>query len=81
MVLAFGQFMVISAQGFVPLFNEYLAENLYVIHPAMEGVNLKNARINLGSRQQWFNVPNAPRNNNDALAFYYPSLQHHFMHS
>jgi type IX secretion system PorP/SprF family membrane protein len=62
-VLVFGQFMVISAQGFVPLFNEYLAENLYVIHPAMVGVNLKNARINLGSRQQWFNVPNAPGTN------------------
>tara|TARA_B100000767_G_scaffold189603_1_gene176889 strand:- start:78 stop:1091 length:1014 start_codon:yes stop_codon:yes gene_type:complete len=62
-VLVFGQFMVISAQGFVPLLNEYLAENLYVIHPAMVGVNLKNARINLGSRQQWFNVPNAPGTN------------------
>jgi type IX secretion system PorP/SprF family membrane protein len=62
-VLVFGQFIVLSAQGFVPIFNEYLAENLYMVHPAMVGVNLKNARVNLGSRQQWFNVPNAPGTN------------------
>jgi type IX secretion system PorP/SprF family membrane protein len=63
MVLVFGHFTVSSAQGFVPIFNEYLAENLYMVHPAMIGVNLKNARINLGSRQQWFNVPDAPGTN------------------
>ena len=50
-------------QGFVPLFNEYLSENLYVIHPAMAGTNLKSMRINTGSRQQWFDLPEAPGTN------------------
>ena len=53
----------LSAQGFTPIFNEYLAENLYIAHPAMVGVNLNNMRVNLGSRQQWFNVPEAPGTN------------------
>ena len=63
MVLVFGQFIVLSAQGFVPIFNEYLAENLYMVHSAMVRVNLKDARINLGSRQQRFNIPDAPGTN------------------
>lgn len=50
-------------QGFVPLFNEYLSENLYMIHPAMAGTNLKTLRITTGSRQQWFDLPEAPQTN------------------
>lgn len=59
-ILLLGYFQKGNAQGFVPLFNEYLSENLYVIHPAMVGTNLINFRLNLGSRQQWFNIPEAP---------------------
>ena len=40
----------------VAMFNEYLSENLYVIHPAMVGVNLSGARIQFGNRNQWFEI-------------------------
>ena len=59
-ILITGYFQKGNAQGFVPLFNEYLSENLYMVHPAMVGTNLKNIRLNFGSRQQWFNIPDAP---------------------
>ena len=39
----------VRSQGFIPMFNEYLSENLYVIHPAMVGVNLSGARIQFGN--------------------------------
>ena len=53
----------IKSQGFIPMFNEYLSENLYVTHPAMVGVNLSGARIQFGVRKQWFNLEEAPGTN------------------
>ena len=50
----------VRSQGFIPMFNEYLSENLYVIHPAMVGVNLSGARIQFGNRNQWFEIEDAP---------------------
>ena len=42
------------------MFNEYLSENLYFIHPAMVGVNLSGTRIQFGNRQQWIDIQDAP---------------------
>ncbi len=52
-----------QSQGFIPMFNEYLSENLYVTHPAMVGVNLSGTRIQFGIRKQWFNIEDAPGTN------------------
>ncbi|MBL29670.1 MAG: hypothetical protein CMC81_00275 [Flavobacteriaceae bacterium] len=50
----------VYCQGFIPMFNEYLSENLYFIHPAMVGVNLSGTRIQFGNRQQWIDIQDAP---------------------
>jgi len=62
MVILLNSFNV-KSQGFIPMFNEYLSENLYVAHPAMVGVNLSGTRIQFGSRKQWFNIKEAPGTN------------------
>lgn len=49
------------AQGTQLFFQEYLAENLYLIHPAMAGVNLNGSRFHFGSRTQWMTLENAPK--------------------
>jgi len=51
----------IFAQGYRLYFQEYLAENLYLIHPAMAGVNLSNTRFNFGTRTQWIDLENSPQ--------------------
>ena len=51
---------IVKAQGTTLYFQEYLSENLYLIHPAMAGVNLNNTRFNFGSRSQWLGVDKSP---------------------
>lgn len=61
LIFLFGLFHLGQAQGTTLHFQEYLAENLYVIHPAMAGVNLSTSRFNFGSRSQWSGLDNSPR--------------------
>ena len=49
------------AQGYRLYFQEYLAENMYLIHPAMAGVNLGKTRFNFGTRTQWADLENSPQ--------------------
>lgn len=49
----------VSAQDGMPVYSDYLTDNLYLIHPAMAGASYNN-QIRLTTRQQWFDVDNAP---------------------
>ncbi|WP_025667196.1 PorP/SprF family type IX secretion system membrane protein [Aquimarina megaterium] len=49
---------VFSQEG-IPVYSDYLSDNLYLIHPAMAGASNAN-KIRLTARKQWFDVNNAP---------------------
>lgn len=43
----------------VPVYSDYLTDNLYLLHPSMAGASTTN-KIRLTARQQWFGVEEAP---------------------
>lgn len=47
------------AQEGIPVYSDYLSDNLYLLHPAMAGAANAN-QIRLTARQQWFDVADAP---------------------
>lgn len=47
------------AQEGIPVYSDYLSDNLYLLHPSMAGAALAN-QIRLTARQQWFDVDDAP---------------------
>ncbi|MDH7445343.1 PorP/SprF family type IX secretion system membrane protein [Aquimarina sp. 2201CG14-23] len=49
---------VFSQEG-IPVYADYLSDNLYLVHPAMAGASNAN-KIRLTARKQWFDVDNAP---------------------
>ncbi|HZW77592.1 MAG TPA: type IX secretion system membrane protein PorP/SprF [Flavobacteriaceae bacterium] len=51
--------LITFSQDGLPVYTDYLADNLYVIHPSMAGA-APGTRIRLGARQQWFDQKNAP---------------------
>lgn len=48
-----------SQERGIPVYNDYLTDNLYLIHPSMAGASNFN-KVRLTARQQWFDVDNAP---------------------
>jgi len=48
-----------KAQEVIPIYSDYLTDNLFLIHPSMAGAANRN-QIRLTARQQWFDVENAP---------------------
>ncbi|TPN86018.1 PorP/SprF family type IX secretion system membrane protein [Aquimarina algicola] len=49
---------VLSQEG-IPVYSDYLSDNLYLVHPSMAGASNAN-KIRLTARKQWFDVSNAP---------------------
>ncbi|MBW1294635.1 PorP/SprF family type IX secretion system membrane protein [Aquimarina litoralis] len=49
---------IFSQEG-IPVFADYLSDNLYLVHPSMAGASNAN-KIRLTARKQWFDVDNAP---------------------
>ncbi len=47
-----------SQEG-IPVYSDYLADNLYLLHPSMAGAASKN-QLRLTARQQWFDQKEAP---------------------
>ena len=47
-----------SQEG-IPVYSDYLADNLYLMHPAMAGASTK-SKLRLTARQQWFDQKEAP---------------------
>lgn len=48
-----------SAQEVIPVYSDYLTDNLYLLHPSMAGASNMN-KLRMTARQQWFDVENAP---------------------
>lgn len=55
------------AQSTLPIYKDYLSDNLYLVHPAAAGVG-NESKLRLTARQQWMDVPNAP--NLQTLSFH-----------
>lgn len=49
----------VHAQEGLPVYFDYLADNYYLIHPAMAGAG-QGGRVRLTARKQWFDVERAP---------------------
>ncbi|MFK7747324.1 MAG: type IX secretion system membrane protein PorP/SprF [Kordia sp.] len=56
--IAFGVQCSFSQDG-LPVYVDYLSDNLYLIHPSMAGAS-NASKLRLTARQQWFDVDNAP---------------------
>ena len=56
--IAFGVQCSFSQDG-LPVYVDYLSDNLYLIHPSMAGASTS-SKIRLTARQQWFDVDDAP---------------------
>ncbi|MGB1042315.1 MAG: PorP/SprF family type IX secretion system membrane protein [Tenacibaculum sp.] len=50
---------VVSAQETLPIYADYLSDNVYLLHPAAAGVG-DCAKLRLTARQQWIGVKDAP---------------------
>lgn len=48
-----------QSQEVLPVYSDYLTDNLYLLHPSMAGASTRN-KIRLTARQQWFEVEDAP---------------------
>jgi len=55
----FGTYFKVAAQEVIPVYSDYLTDNLYLLHPSMAGASNYN-KIRLTARQQWFDVEDAP---------------------
>ncbi len=52
-------FIMWSQERGIPIYSDYLTDNLYLLHPSMAGATTHN-QIRLTGRTQWFNVDDAP---------------------
>ncbi len=52
-------FSIISAQGTMPIYSDYLSDNIYLVHPTAAGMS-NNAKLRLTHRQQWSGNSDAP---------------------
>ncbi len=50
---------IMFSQEGIPVYTDYLSDNLYLVHPSMAGAASSN-KIRLTARQQWFDVKDAP---------------------
>ena len=55
--------LMASLSGFsqdgIPIYSDYFADNLYLLHPSMAGAAARN-QVRLTARKQWFDTENAP---------------------
>lgn len=58
LLLCFLPLSIFSQEG-LPVYSDYFADNLYLIHPSMAGAASHN-QIRLTARQQWFDQKEAP---------------------
>ncbi len=52
-------FVVFSQERGIPVYSDYLTDNLYLLHPSMAGA-AQYGKIRLTGRTQWFDVDDAP---------------------
>ncbi len=51
--------LVVYAQGTLPIYSDYLSDNVYLVHPAAAGIG-NSAKLRLTHRQQWSDNEDAP---------------------
>ncbi|MFD0977688.1 PorP/SprF family type IX secretion system membrane protein [Salinimicrobium gaetbulicola] len=49
----------VGAQEVIPVYSDYLTDNLFLLHPSLAGAADRN-QVRLTARQQWFDVDDAP---------------------
>lgn len=54
------QFQNVFAQETLPIYQDYLSDNIYLIHPAAAGVG-ECGKIRVTARNQWLNIEDAPQ--------------------
>lgn len=59
LILLFLSSLYAFSQEGIPVYSDYFADNLYLLHPSMAGAATHN-QIRLTARQQWFDQKNAP---------------------
>jgi len=60
MVLFFVFINTINSQETLPIYQDYLSDNVYLIHPAAAGIG-ECGKIRVTARTQWLDVDNAPQ--------------------
>lgn len=58
---------IFSQEG-IPVYADYLSDNLYLVHPSMAGASNAN-KIRLTARKQWFDIANAPNTQSANINF------------
>lgn len=58
-LILFVYFQVVFSQEGIPVYSDYLSDNLYLVHPSMAGAAKSNT-IRVTARKQWFDVDNSP---------------------
>lgn len=53
-------FFATKAQYRMPIYNDYLTDNYYVLHPAMAGAHYEGLKLRTAYRTQWLGIANAP---------------------
>ena len=48
-----------NAQETLPIYQDYLSDNVYLVHPSAAGIG-NSSKLRLTARQQWAGIPNAP---------------------
>ena len=48
-----------SAQETLPIYQDYLSDNVYLVHPSAAGIG-NSSKLRMTARQQWAGIPNAP---------------------
>ncbi len=48
-----------NSQETLPIYQDYLSDNVYLLHPSAAGIG-NSSKLRLTARQQWAGIPNAP---------------------
>ena len=59
LVLGFASTNMLKAQEGIPIYHDYLSDNLFLIHPSMAGAS-SCAKVRLTGRMQWFDIQDNP---------------------
>ncbi|MBT3742929.1 MAG: type IX secretion system membrane protein PorP/SprF [Polaribacter sp.] len=49
----------INSQETLPIYQDYLSDNVYLVHPSAAGIG-NSSKLRFTARQQWAGIPNAP---------------------
>lgn len=59
LLLFIGSFVLQAQERGIPVYSDYLTDNLYLVHPSMAGA-ASQTKLRLTGRRQWFDVDDAP---------------------